>query len=695
MTLPLGIRGFNPIWVEVDLTGHLFDDTFYLFVLENTIPYIPATVYHDPNLNVPWTNPIQFLANGTLPVDIYFVPNVVYRLEFRKGPTQSDPLIYEVDNYMPGTGGVSPVDDIIFSTGNQITNPQFALINFESPYVLSTTDPDPIDIAPGWFLELAGTGTVTIERVALNDSNINPSNAPYALHLTLVGWNTEEIFLRQRFQQNGMLWANKTVSSALTARTGASQQSLSANLVDSENILLAQVLIAPVVIGQFIEYTGHGTLPDTTNSDIPPDAYIDYKLLLPNNSDIYLTSFQLIVQDEENISEPSFEQDSIDRQIDHTFHYYKDPLINKPIPSMLTAWDFALNPAQFGTDFTVSGGNPITTTPQYVWDQTIMATSASNIEVRRVSTSGALVVTTKAATQAFYALQYLSGPQAFETTLSQLCTNINVYQSIHTGVVCRVYMFYSQASGTIPAVATPFGTINAAGEFTLSAANWSPIPLLNSASNKFTLDNLNMLQDQKIFGFDGTVMAGTSSVANFAYVITCSVPTSGTEVIMNSISLQAGDIATRPAPQTADEVLRQCQQYYEKSYTNNVVAGTSTSINQKVSPMIIGLTFSPATMGVVANSFGVDFATSKRVAPTVHLYSPAGSIDTVTVSGFANGILIATDFSIGGHWQDIVIGTKRASYIGNFNGYLIDTGPGNISAAALYHFTADARLGVV
>jgi len=54
----------------VDLTAHAFDDTFYMFVLENTIPYIPATVYHQPD-GTPWTNPIRFLANGTLPVDIF------------------------------------------------------------------------------------------------------------------------------------------------------------------------------------------------------------------------------------------------------------------------------------------------------------------------------------------------------------------------------------------------------------------------------------------------------------------------------------------------------------------------------------------------------------------------------------------------------------------------------------------------
>ena len=122
--MALAVRGFNPIWFEVDLTAHPFDDTFYLFTLQNTIPYQPQTVWHDQNMNSPWTDPIQFLANGTLPIDIFFDPSLIYRLEFRQGPTQNDPLIYEVDNYqVNGSGGITPPSAISFNSENQITNP--------------------------------------------------------------------------------------------------------------------------------------------------------------------------------------------------------------------------------------------------------------------------------------------------------------------------------------------------------------------------------------------------------------------------------------------------------------------------------------------------------------------------------------------------------------------------------------------
>lgn len=320
--MSLGIRGSNPIWVLVNLAGKLFDGSYYLYVLENTLPYIPATVYHDPDLSLPWANPIQFFANGTLPNDIYFEPDTVYRLEFRKNdgvlpPSQNDPLIYEVNNYVPGSGGSTPVDTVAFGSTNQVTNPQFALINFTSSLTLTgATNPPTINVGPGWLLDLVGTGNATITQVPLNDNNQNPSNAPYALELNVSGWDS--VILRQRFHQNGMLWANKVVSSTLTARLDGAPQSVSAILVDSNGATLAQVLNDENIDEQWNQVTGHGDLSFSTNPNTPPAAYIEYHLLLPTTVDIYLTSIQLIVQ--ELPFEPTFIQDSIDRQIDYTYH---------------------------------------------------------------------------------------------------------------------------------------------------------------------------------------------------------------------------------------------------------------------------------------------------------------------------------------------------------------------------------------
>lgn len=341
MALPLGIRGFNPIWSEFDLSGKIFDDTYYMWVLENDIPYIPATVYHDPELQTPWEQPIQFLGNGTLPVDIYFEPNVFYRLEFRQSdglstPTQQDPLIYLVENYIPGSGGQTPIDTVAFASSNQVTNPQFALIDFalypNSPFTFTGTDPAPIQVGPGWFLELAGTGTVTLTQVPLTSTTPTKSNAPYALQINMTGWNDGSVFLRQRFVQSGVLWSDQIVSTTITALVQGLNVTISASLVDSMNATLGQ-LLSTTVDSTFNEYTGYLQLPASTDTDTPPSAYIDYKLALPSNVNIFVTSIQLVVQDLP--FQPSFEQDSINRQIDHTYN------TAYPIVPIGTVIDFA------------------------------------------------------------------------------------------------------------------------------------------------------------------------------------------------------------------------------------------------------------------------------------------------------------------------------------------------------------------
>jgi hypothetical protein len=321
--MTIGIRGINPIWTEFDLTGHLFDDSFYLYVLQNTIPYIPTPVYHDVDLSIPWTNPIQFLANGTLPIDIFWDPTLVYRLEFRQNngilpPSQTDPLIYEVDNYVPGTGGSTPITTVAFPSGNQITNAQFALFNLSSPITITVAGT--YNIAPGWYLDLAGSGSATISQVPFTSVNPNPSNAPYALHLVLSGWNADSVVLRQRFHQNGLLWSNKAVAATVTAATGTGFQSLTANLVSDLGTPLAEVLSIPVINTTLTEYTGIGSLPASTDTTVPPAAYVELQVHLSSNNDIYLTSFQLIVEDPAMPFQPAFTQDTIDMQINTTYH---------------------------------------------------------------------------------------------------------------------------------------------------------------------------------------------------------------------------------------------------------------------------------------------------------------------------------------------------------------------------------------
>ncbi len=725
MATVVGVRGFNPIWAEFDLTGKIFDDTYYMFVLQNTIPYIPTPVYNDPSLDVPLMNPVRFLANGTLPVDIYWNPNLVYRLEFRKNnglvlPSQNDPLIYEVNNYVPSGSSATPITNNSFATGNEVTNPQFSLISFTSPYSLTATDPTPFEVAPGWFLELAGTGTVVMERVSLNNASTNPSNAPYALRLTLTGWTASQTFLRQRFEQNGMLWANKTVSGVFTARTNVSNQIMSSNLYDSLGNNLGPVITPQTVTGAYAEYFGHLTLPATVNTDIPPAAYIDYKILLPNNSDIFITSLQLIVQNAKDLTEPAFEQDSINRQIDHTFNYYKNPLLFKPIPSLLTAWDFPLNPAQ-----PLASTVTMTTTPIYIWDQTIGQSVVGNINIVRNTVTGGFQATTTNALEAFYIEQYLSGNQAKEILGNTLSVNINAFRTEAGGdVTARVYLYRGSAAAVFPVLgsgnsiggATP---LDAGGIFTKNntaaqGLNWTLIARSNqeTANGKLstvtTTDytTLNAVQDLNFSGWEVTNKTEIGDTDKFAMVVTFQCPTTGSVVVIDSIGLMKGDVATRPAPQTFNQVLEECQYYYEKSYDNAVIPGTSGATGQSSQLLRLqNALISGVNIVFLSYSFDIEWKTIKITSPSVSIYSPvtgaAANVRGLTYSGTAASPIVAKGNAdiLFSNWTGLTTGPKCITYIPQNVDALITTAHGgnitNPQGFIVFQYVADARLGIV
>lgn len=703
--MALGIRGANPIWAEFDLAGNIFDDTYYMFVLENTLPYIPATVYHDPNFNVPWNNPIRFLSNGTLPNDIYFDQDVVYRLEFRQGADQSAPLIYLVENYIAGIGGSTPVDTVGVTSDNQITNPQFSIIDFASPYTLTGATTRVIDVAPGWALELTGSGNVTLEQVPLTSTLANPTNAPYMLRIVLNGTWTQA-YLRQRFQQNGMLWANKTVSASITARIEGAPQDITGILIDSNNAVLATVIDNETINSAFNEYTGHGTLGPTTNPNVPPAAYVDYKIILPNNVDIYVSSIQLLVQDLLNIAEPTYQQDTIDRQIDHTFHNYYDSIILQPKSSILTGWDFPLNPWQF----TDTGLNNIAVN-QYTADQTIViqqnyvsSGSGNNIQVGNgiFAQNYGLFVSGSAPLNQFAILQYIdayTNQPYWGTRLSALVKlRLN---STHSSTV-RVKMRLIYRDGVPPTIGQnqPVATW-VSGQDPTFAAGWTQIVPLNDPEYVLGVG-------QSVIAFDQFQMpaatSGTMTLGVMFYTLS-DLNATGTpdSILFDSISLVQNDFAIEAQPQTYDQVLRECQYYYEKTYDQGVLPGATSNFASAPSATM-GISGQGAvSASVFAKSFRLQFKNIKRTnAPTTTFYSPdnGASNNVWTVLFYAGTQEAAANSSIS-NWLITANGAQGATYTGQNSAALLShsISPATYTFAVdgliYYHTTIDARLGLV
>src|SRR4029078_11624814 len=132
------VRAANPIWFMVDHVGQPLNDEYYAFFLTNTLPYLPQNVYRDPQGMTVWSGDIvQFSPAGTLPDNLYFDPALVYRIEIRHGNSQTDELIWEINNFVPGEGSSTNNELAILANDNQISNPQFAFIDFVSPLTIS------------------------------------------------------------------------------------------------------------------------------------------------------------------------------------------------------------------------------------------------------------------------------------------------------------------------------------------------------------------------------------------------------------------------------------------------------------------------------------------------------------------------------------------------------------------------------
>ncbi len=674
------VRGSNPIWSLVDLTGHQFDDTFYMFVLENTIPYIPSTVYTDVSGTIPWTNPIQFLANGTLPVDIYWDPDLVYRLEFRQGPTQNDPLIYEVNNYSPGGGGDIPVDTASVTTDNQITNPQFSLLSFNPPFSLvNVTDPDPIEVAPGWFLNLTGTGNVTLDRVAITSTQQNETNAPYALRITLSGSWSSSPYLSQRFNENGMLWStflqDRYVANSVTARIEGSPQAISAQLYDSMGTVLTTVLDSTPINSTYNEYLGTGLMPVSTNTDTPPAAWIEYRLFLPTNVDISVTSFQLI----SSLSIETFEylQETIERQQDHTFHYYRNSLLREEKNTILTGWDFGQNPWQF-----VSNAPTNLATFGYTADQTILfarsyitSATGNTIAYGQAGTdqNSGYAVTAVTASNQFAMVQYID-PRDIRSGWGKIFSSMvklkATLQATTVGVKMR--LIYRQ---TLPSPISQTEPIIswAVSDTPVFGAGWSELAPKNDPVYILTNGDNTLLFE----GFElpvATPSLGTWTLGVVLYSTDNMIETGTADnIVFNSVSLVQNEFAIDVPSFTFDETLRRCQFYGQKSFLIGTVPAQNAGVNTGES-----LSLQTAAAGALQIASIVRFATPMRATPTIVTFNPAA----------ANNL--PRNETTGANWSGVaIIGDSE-------NGFAVqstsDVGSGTGNLIGI-HWTAKAFLG--
>jgi len=593
---------------------------------------------------------------------------------------------------------------------NQISNPTFTnvFINEGKTTVFTVTAGvnQVFELAPNWDFVISGTGTVTVQRIAITGNDKVPTSPPYILDvLTSVGITT--CYLRQRFSSNSGLWAS----------TANDNIFLAGSLLVRNEVLGTtgiQMLYSPssggtpIVIVDGTFQSNYQVLSGSTADAIPAsndvnsgiDGYIDIYLSFTPSSHVRVSSIQVVPTQGESIDLVHFDLDSSNRNEAFQGDYYIPRNNTKRISSLLTGWDFTVNPFQFGL-----GGN-LSTNAAYIVDQTIAARgSTGNVAWSvNVSTHG-LSFGTAGTNDAFYMLTYLTGEQVREIVGSRLSVNVYGYKLLSgDNVSMRVYLYRGNVASVVPALPSTIGTLAADGTFTLTAANWTLIPRSGLDTPQVNLsaiaDSAGVDDGKNDYGFTGweiTDAVQLSDTEKLAVVVTFHYADAGTDIIINSISLTPGDIPTRPAVQSVDQVLRECQYYYEKSYAPSLPPGTITSAGSIVQNM--PLLFDSGIDGLYAKTFSLIYKTVKRTLPFITFYAPTSGgseliLCFVRVSGGAETTVLA---AFNTFWFLTDLSIYAVAIKGN---YAIDPILSRVYNKAnegyyVFHYVADARLGIV
>src|SRR5277367_512803 len=725
--------GLNPLYfVTSDLEGYFVDKdsglplaggtlSFYRDVARNT----PKTVYEltgaPPDYSyVALPNPVVLSSVGT-PMDnggdnivIYYYPyddegnlDLYYVVcEDSNGVVQ-----FTREAWPNLTSSTSPTQND-FSIQNQISNSQFTQVfinqNQTTTYTVSSATNQDFEFAPNWDFVISGTGTVIVQQIPIEGNAQIVTSPPYVLDVNLSSGITA-CYLRQRFYNNSGLWASTATQSiflsgvliAINENSGTT--GIQMFYQESTGGPPISIMDASFDNSGYQALIGATTdpIPISTNTDEGFSAYIDIYISFLPSSHIRISSIQVVpTLNEEGADLIPYELNSSNREQALMGDYYIPRLNTRPVPSFLTAWDFPLNPFQFA-----ASGN-LTTTAAYICDQTIgVAGSSGNVAFAPDAVTNGLGFTTAGTNDSFYILQYLSGAQAQKMLGTRLSVNVFGYMTSNSSnVTMQTYLCRAPSTSTIPTLATTIGTVDTSGVLTLTAAGWTIIPRSGLPTPSAVLTYVsadssipNFTNDMGFTGWEIIDNTQISDTQYFAIVVTFAYIDTGTTLTVNSISVTPSDIPTRPAPQSLDEVRRECQYYYETSYDTGVYPAAVSTDGSVIAPQSAAL--GSGTILASALYVPARYSVTKRLPVTPSFYSTAGTSADITLIYWQDHTMSTGDVAVSGNWTVSNSGNTGFALQPVSTTAVIASGT-RVSSSTAYvfaslHYVADARLGIV
>lgn len=679
----------------------------------------------------PLPNPILLSGNGTIvdsnnnQVALYYYPyDAQGNLELYYITA------YDADNVLQFTREAWPWPNLPTPGGsasaagitNQITNPQFATVLFVPPTLtikFSGAGSQSIVIAPDWTLNFTSTGAgqLIVTQNPVTGASSYPNNPPFTLDIT-PDTNISVLNLTQQFLHNPD-WASPVSNGNMGYLSGSfmlgNGTTASMEYTASNGNTTPQVIINTTTnnTGVSTQYSNTIQLIKGTSTDTGLNGYDTITINLSVSAMSRISNIQVAALTS-NISNVQYEQTTTNRNTDHTFNYYNSLLQYKPIPSWLIGWDFPKNPAQMGSSVAAQavGANK----SYYAWDQTILFQSVdSGITVSRDSASGGLkTLMANVAGGKIALIQYLAQEEVREMLTSRKCVNISAKASADT--VATVSLWYTKdvslpdlTDGTNNSIVL---TLDANGYPATQNGTWVKIPrsgLSNTTATtnatatnaaEFTIGT-NATSEFNQYSFSGWDMDGDTDIAGatfFAIVVGTASLAQNAYVVWQSASCQDGDIATIPAPQAVSEVLRECQYFWQQSYEIGVAAGSFTFTGARYAKMN-SIVSGPNTLWY-PDYYDFILPQQMRTFPNVVFYSPnVATVDTVDIRLEKNASAVASDdISWSTNWAFVMIGPQggTVSALTSTTSFLtVADNTLTISAALFYHYTADARLGIV
>ena len=612
----------------------------------------------------------------------------------------TDILQFTVTGYPFNNFSIASLTEEGGDTSNQITNPQFveALIP-AAGITITVSGAMTIPVAPSWFIDVSGAGTIFLQQEPLDIQT--PSDAPFALTIRTTSDTSGTLY--QRITNSPRLLFEETISGYLEINS-ATAFALTMSYVPSGGTGSADIITESVPAdNEWTPLRGAVVIEGTANANPPGvDGYVDIEINIPTLANFMITSIQVEGVADVNVI-PNFHQISTPLQESQLFYYWQEWLNYKPIPSYLVGWDFPMNPAQPNGDSGDFVTNPTASNKSaYAWDQTILfASVGGQLTYDRNSSTKGITIGTGAATS-FAMIQYLPVQQARELLAQRNSVSIQGFledtnPDPATSISGTVSLWWT--TGALPDLKDPnfnslVTVVTSAG---VPTTIWTQVPNIPQGNNApFSFGVSSLKAPIYLSGWDATLTNASTTADYIAIVVAFSTIETTQTVTVDFCGLFGGDIATRPAPQTQDEVLKECQYYYETTYDVGTKPGTVSADGQQsaTQTFISG----GGDTKIYPSTFEISFNSIKlSTTPALTMYNPGTGLDNYVLSKlYYGGSPTASANSLfSGSWDVLSRGQKSIQIIPINNTFLIDSASSgsSVSGFILYHYTIDSRLG--